>query len=1545
LVHGDVDSSQRIVLHGNLLPGTRKAWADLGRVEDSFAAAGLKFVLKRPPEREAALRQFLADVQTPGSAEYRHWLTPEQFGQRFGPADSDIVALTSWLESQGLTAGKLSPGRIAFSFSGTAAAVAAALHTEIHRYANSADGGTLLANASEPEIPAAFADLVAGITPMHTSPARSQIAVKGPTSYNAKTHKATPGWTAPAGSGTIYELAPVDFAVQYGLTSVYSAGTTGAGQTIGIVSDSNVDLSMVAAYRSLFSLPAATPTVVVDGDDPGITGDATESYLDLEEAGAVAPGANLVLYTSAGTVLSDGLLTAAMRAVEDNQATVLSVSYATCETALGVGGNAAWASLWQEAAAQGISVFVAAGDAGSAGCDEADSETTAESGLAVNGIASTPYNVAVGGTDFYYSSYASGGSTLATQIGTYWGTTASATPAVSLLQSAPEQVWNDAFGLNAVDGGVYSSSAPTIFAGGGGASAAALQSPTGALTGYAKPAWQTGTGVPADGVRDLPDVALFAGDGSNDVYVPVCALPGDCVTAATGAVTVTSVGGTSVAAPAMAAIQALVNAASSAATSSALGRFGQTAGIYYALAAKYASAAVKPFNDIKTGANQVPCYPGTLNCSLAATAPAKGFYAETGYAAGAGYDRAGGLGSVNGAALIADWQALARKATTTTLTVTPATLTHGTAAKLKVTVAASSGTPTGSAAVTSNSPQAYANGLGAVTLAGATGSLALSDLPGGTYQLTAEYGGDTSFTPSLSAPVSITVAQEKDTLTASGWVINPLDGALYPMTAGMQIPYGSEVYIDAQPVGANEAAAPSTGNAPATGAVAFTDHGGTATRTGTVALNAEGVAEWAPGVGAVGTHAISASYAGDASYASSSTTAAASYTVFKGTTTLYVQPMQTAVVAGGSVTVDVQLFSQYLPLLGSLPTGSVTVTLGGQSKTATWSSSGPAASAIEEAVVTFTSVPAGILPLAASFAGDTNWYGSSTVWGSIRASGTKTVPAVALTASTTSLTPSQSLTLHGTVIGLSTSTTAPTGNLTITWNGGAVSYTGALAATGTNSSADSVTVPGYALTNGTNLLVATYSGDANYAAASSAALAVTLAASDFSLNTTAQQIVVTYPKTGSAAVSLTAINGFSGSVAVSCSAPPGIPCTVANAAVTLSTTATDTITVSLGAGLTAGTWPVEVIATGGGHTHSAQILVAATPQAPAPVFTPPAGAYTSTQLVTITDTAPGAAIYYTTNGTTPTTASTKYTGAISVTATRTIEAIAVVQGYVTSAVSSATYTITPPAATPLISPAGGTFTATQSVTITDATAGATIYYTTNGSTPTTASTKYTAAISVASTETINAVAIASGYSLSAVATAAFTINTAAAAGVPTFTPAGGSYASAQRVTITDATSGAALYYTLNGATPTTASTKYTAAITVSSSETIKAIAVASGLGTSPVGSATYTITLTAATPVISPAAGNYTKAQSVTITDATAGAVIYYTINGSAPTTASAKYAGAFTVSSTETVKAIAVAAGYTQSALATAAYTITSAAVGPSGPHLPGPGSPLPAR
>jgi len=359
---------------------------------------------------------------------------------------------------------------------------------------------------------------------------------------------------------------------------------------------------------------------------------------------------------------------------------------------------------------------------------------------------------------------------------------------------------------------------------------------------------------------------------------------------------------------------------------------------------------------------------------------------------------------------------------------------------------------------------------------------------------------------------------------------------------------------------------------------------------------------------------------------------------------------------------------------------------------------------------------------------------------------------------------------------------------------------------------------------------------------------------------------------------------------------------------------------------------VKAIAYKTGMTDSAVASALYTinlPQVVTPTFSPVAGTYTAAQTVTIISTTSGASIRYTTDGTTPSeTAGTMYSAPVTVGATETIKAIAYKTGMTDSVVASALYTINlPQVATPTFSPAAGTYTAAQTVAITSATSGASIRYTTDGTTPSeTAGTLYNAAVAVSATETIKAIAYKTGMTDSAVAAALYTINLPQVA-TPTFSPAAGTYTSAQTVAITSATSGASIRYTTDGTTPSeTAGTLYSAAVAVGATETIKAIAYKTGLTDSAVGTAAYTIAPPVTAPTFSPVAGTYTSAQTLAITSATSGASIRYTTDGTTPSeTAGTLYSAPVAVSANTTINAIAYKTGMTDSSVATAAYTIVS--------------------
>jgi len=244
-------------------------------------------------------------------------------------------------------------------------------------------------------------------------------------------------------------------------------------------------------------------------------------------------------------------------------------------------------------------------------------------------------------------------------------------------------------------------------------------------------------------------------------------------------------------------------------------------------------------------------------------------------------------------------------------------------------------------------------------------------------------------------------------------------------------------------------------------------------------------------------------------------------------------------------------------------------------------------------------------------------------------------------------------------------------------------------------------------------------------------------------------------------------------------------------------------------------------------------------QATAPAANPSGGAVASGTAVALTTATGGASIYYTTDGSTPTSSSTLYTSPISITSATTIKAIAVKTDMLDSAVMSESYTLMLPADTPAANPSGGAVASGTAVALTTATGGASIYYTTDGSMPTGSSTLYTSPISITSTTTIKAIAVKAGMLNSAVMSESYTLMLSA--DTPVANPSGGAVASGTTVALTTATGGASIYYTTDGSTPTSSSTRYTSPISITSATTIKAIAVKAGMSDSPVMSKSYTI--------------------------------------------------------------------------------------------------------
>jgi hypothetical protein len=659
-----VNDEKLVELRGNTHP-LAQARYDRGAAPESLPMERMLLVLSRSPEQSAALEKLLAEQQDPQSPNYHQWLSTEQFAARFGPSDQDIEQVTRWLSAHGFAVTEVSKGRTTIEFSGTAGQVREAFHTEIHKFAVPQNGRLVehWANAADPQIPAALAPVVGGIVSLHNFGRKAMHRTLGPVVRHANSSSLTPEFSFTYQGQELYGMVPTDWATQYNVTPLWNAGITGAGETIAIVGQSDIKLTDVAAFRSAFGLPAKAPTIILNGADPGTNfDDEEESDLDVEWSGAVAKDATIAFVTSASTNASAGVDLSAQYIVDNKTAAIMSMSYGECEEFLGASANEFYSNLWSEAAGKGITVFVSTGDTGSASCDDGTGNYAAEYGLSVSGIASTPYNVAVGGTDLADDNFITGGNSFST----YWSTTNNATTGASLKKYVPETVWNDSCAVaNEAFCNNPSDEDYLMLGGGSGgvSSCSTVNAETGACSGgYAKPSWQTGTGVPADGHRDIPDVALFSGNGARGSFYLICdtdaSADGTCdFSNATDAVYL-AIGGTSAASPSMAGIQALINQK----VGSAQGNINTT---LYALAAKETlsdcnsangtsgSGTACYFNDITTDNNAMPCVNGTPNCTVTAASDAYGIL--SGYAAGTGYDRASGLGSVNADNLVNGW--------------------------------------------------------------------------------------------------------------------------------------------------------------------------------------------------------------------------------------------------------------------------------------------------------------------------------------------------------------------------------------------------------------------------------------------------------------------------------------------------------------------------------------------------------------------------------------------------------------------------------------------------------------------------------------------------------------------------------------------------------------------------------------------------------------------------------------------------------------------------------------------------------------------------
>jgi subtilase family serine protease len=677
IIREPIDESRRVTLSGNTRPETISA-NDMGRVADNFPLEHMLLQLKRSSEREAALETYIGQLHDRTSPYFHQWLTAQSFAEHYRVADADVATVRNWLESHGFTIHGTQPTGLVIDFSGTAGMVTQAFHTEIHNLL--VDGETHFANMSDPQIPVALAPVVEGVVSLHNfRPKPMSIPVA---QYTL--------------SSTEHLLVAGDIETIYNISPLYAAGYSGQGQKIMVLEDtylySTGDWSI---FRKVFglarpyaegTLSQVAPAGAINCAIPGVNGDDGEAAIDVEWASAAAPNAAIVLAACADTTAFGGLIALlnVLNGPAANLPTVISMSYGESETQSGAALMASFNSAWQQSASMGISNFVSSGDYAAAisdrgvlDCGSGSKSNCAEHGInGVNGWGASQYDTLVGGTDF-------GVLPEGLSASTYWSSTNGPSYA-SALSYIPEIPWDNSCASGAVafflgttgltfcntsEGGNFLDA----IGGSGGPSACATGAPavpevvSGSCAGYPKPAYQAGLlGNPSDGVRDSPDVSVYASNGFWGTYYVACySDPNFGGPPCSGAPsTWAGFGGTSVSSPIMAGIQALINQKTGTTWGNANTEYYAIAKVEYATSATAAacnSNTVNPttntcaFYDVTKFDNVVPCVTNsngtTYNCYFGGNPigvlSTSNVTDNPAYPSNTGWDFTTGIGTVN----------------------------------------------------------------------------------------------------------------------------------------------------------------------------------------------------------------------------------------------------------------------------------------------------------------------------------------------------------------------------------------------------------------------------------------------------------------------------------------------------------------------------------------------------------------------------------------------------------------------------------------------------------------------------------------------------------------------------------------------------------------------------------------------------------------------------------------------------------------------------------------------------------------------------------
>ena len=1130
-----VDDADRTTIR-DTHPLMARSEDDAGRVPSGSKLEGIGMAFSRTPAQEADLQALLAAQQDPTSPLHHRWLTPEEFGARFGLADSDIAMVQSWLERYGFTVGSVSPSKNRIRFSGTVEQVEAAFGTEMHYY--HVNGDTHFAPSRDVTVPRALSSVVETVTNLSTFRPKSHTSGRGPR------RAVSPDFTSNQ-SGSHF-LTPKDVATIYDINPAYKAGYNGAGQSIAVVGQSAIVLSDIEHFQTAAGFSVKDPTVVLvpnTGTAAVRSGDEIESDLDLEYTSTIATGAT-IYFVYVGNNANNNVFDSIQFAVTNKTAPIISVSYGLCETALGSSYSSLNAILAQ-AASQGQSVIVASGDSGSTDCYGETGLTTAEQqALAVDFPASSQYVTAMGGTEFPAADVAATNTT-------YWQAASGSDLVSSALSYIPEQVWND-------------DSTAGLSSGGGGVS-----------TLTSRPSWQTGVpGIPSGTFRFVPDISLSSSPNnagylfcSSDTSLGV---NGSCTNGFRDSsnTNVTVAGGTSFAAPIFAGMLAIIN---DKLNSTGQGVINSTLYTLAANSATYASA----FHDITSGGNQ--CTAGATICSAAGASQ---------YPATTGYDEASGLGSVDLFNLITAWPGSSSSLAPSKTTLAAATGTPAPGASDPITIRVASGsasntaTPTGTLTITVDGTLVTSS----LALVSGSATYTFSSTTPGAHVIAATYSGDATYassnglqtvtvpSPPLATAQTVTAQSNTPkaiTLTATpgtpgdtltyAIVTNPAHGTIsgtgpnvtYTSATGYVGPDSFTFDATENGVVSNTATVTITVAAgpppPLANSQTVTTNKNTAiaiTLTGTpgssgdtltfaIATNpAHGALSgtppnltYTPTTGYVGADSFTYNVT-ESNGASSTTPGTVSINVVQpppvaSKTTLSAATSTPAPGASDAITITVTSAAAST----TTPTGTLTIAVDGAAQTPSLTLTNGSAT------YTFSSTAAGAHTIAATYSGDTNYATSS---GSLTVTVTAPPPVAsttALSAATSTPAPGTSDAITITVTSASASTTTtPTGTLTMAVDGAAQTPSLTL----TNGSA---TYTFSSTAAGAHTIAATYSGDTNYSP-SSGSLTLTVLAKAFKL--AAGNVTVTAGNPGVSTVTITPQNGYTGTVAWTVSSSPAL---------------------------------------------------------------------------------------------------------------------------------------------------------------------------------------------------------------------------------------------------------------------------------------------------------------------------------------------------------------------------------------------------------------------